>query len=452
MHHSASILSIGDELVRGQSLDTNSRWLSERLLDLGIETLEHVTIPDDVELHASTLRRLAERTPLIISTGGLGPTADDLTRDALSLAINPAAPDPLVVDGAALHDLEAKFAARGRTLSDLQRLQATRPSTARCLPNPLGTAPGLAARVLEADVFCLPGPPREMCPMFEASVRPLLRPPTGLFVRTRVLHMIGIGEGDAAKRAAHLMPRDPPRNPLVGITASGAIVSWRLRARASSAAHADALLAADESELRAIFAHHVFGADAQTLPATIISALAQRGETLAVCESCTAGLLGAMLTEPSGASAVFQGGLITYSNTLKQSLAHVSPDTLAAHGAVSREVASEMAQGTLRALGATHALAITGIAGPTGGSPDKPVGTVWIALASAPPSASSAPAPIHVDARRFLIPGDRADIRERAARSALAMLHFHLAARSTHPASSAHLTQPSAPLLFQTSP
>lgn len=426
MHSTAAILSIGDELTRGQNLDTNSRWLSSQLLNVGIETVEHVTIPDHVDHHSQALSRLALHADLIISTGGLGPTADDLTRDALALAIARASgdtgPEPLVVDAHAMRDLEAKFAARGRPLSDLQRLQAYRPRSARCIPNALGTAPGLVAQVGRAEVFCLPGPPREMVPMFEHHVLPALRPPSHTAIQTRLLHMIGIGEGDAAKLAGSLLARD--RNPLLGITATGSVVSWRLCARASTQAQATALLDADEAALRTLFNAHIFGTGQESLPATIIQRLAARSLTLGVVESCTAGLLGAMLTDASGASAAFRGGLVTYSNSLKQSLANVSEDALAQHGAVSPEVALHMASGGLVTLNADIALAITGVAGPTGGSPEKPVGTIWVALAAKPGAFS--PQPV-LHARRFLIPGDRADVRERAARAALAMLHFALA-------------------------
>lgn len=411
-HTHAAIISIGDELTRGQNLDTNSKWLSSALMDVGIETVEHVTIPDDARVHAATLTRLATAAPLIISTGGLGPTADDLTRDALAAAMH----DRLIVDEPSLRDLEAKFAKRGRTLTDLQRLQTLRPSNAANIPNPLGTAPGLHGRVLDAEVFCLPGPPAEMHAMFYAHVAPRLHSPPDQIVRTRLLHMIGIGEGDAAKAAGELLDRS--RNPLIGITASDAVVSWRVRSRATTMHEADAALDADERELRARFQPYIFGVGNQTLAGVVIDELRARRETLGVVESCTGGTLAALLTDVPGASDVFRAGLVTYATEAKSQLAHVPQALVAEYTPVSSECAAAMAAGGLRTLSVHHSIAITGIAGPAGGTTQHPVGTVFIAVASS----SSPAATERIETRRFLIPGSRADVRQRASRLALGML------------------------------
>ncbi len=471
-HTHAAIVSIGDELTLGQSLDTNSMWLAERLMALGISTVEHVTIGDDTERNAAAFARLAASAPLVISTGGLGPTLDDLTRQALAALLN----EPLITDPDALADLERRFAARRRSLNDLQRSQALRPRSARCLPNPNGTAPGLHAAIdlppqrwggggrnaeaassrfseregvesafpphASSDIFCLPGPPNEMKPMFEACVVPLLRPAPGRVIRTRFLQVIGIGEGDAASAVANingkdLMRRD--RNPLVGITASGAQLTWRIRSEGTaSAAAAEAALDQTEAAIRGALGAHVFASGEVTLAGAVLKELGRRTRTLGAVESCTGGMLGELITAEPGSSSVFRGGLVTYSNELKTALADVPPAILAAHGAVSRETAEAMAEGGLTRLGVDECLAITGIAGPGGGSEAKPVGTVYIALASRgggasgrPGGQSSAGAPNppnpRVTGRRFLIPGDREDIRLRAARTGLGMLWLSLA-------------------------
>lgn len=419
MHHSASILSIGDELAIGQKLDTNGQWIAEALTLRGIIVREHVTIADDLDHHVETIRRLAARTPLLISTGGLGPTSDDLTREALARVMG----EPLVEDVEALAHVRSIMEKRGRELTDLQRAQALRPRSARCLANVNGTAPGLWGRVSDCDVVCLPGPPSEMKPMFDRLVSPELRPPVGSVVRTRVLHCLGIGEGDLAKRLGALMMRD--RNPLVGTTASGGVVSIRIRYQGPEGPDAE-MMRETETLARRAADPFVFGDEQQTIESVILDLLRERGDRLVVAESCTAGGLGAMVSRTPGSSAALLGGWITYSDAMKSALLSVPRAMLESYGAVSAEVAQHMAEGALRHShevgGAQHALAISGIAGPDGGSEQKPVGTVFIALASAD-LGSGKP---RIDSRRFLITGGRNEIRDRAARLALMMLRFRL--------------------------
>jgi nicotinamide-nucleotide amidase len=419
-HRTAAIISAGDELTLGQKLDTNSKWIAERLVGMGIVPIEHATVPDDRAAHASAFSRLAAGADLIVCTGGLGPTADDLTRHALADATG----DTLVEDAEALRQIEAWFAARGRRMGELNRTQALRPSRGLVLPNAHGTAPGLTAglsRPSACDVFCLPGPPAEMQPMFETHVAPRLRPPAGRAVRTRVLHCVGIGESDLAARLGTLMARE--RNPTVGTTASGGVVSVRLRFQgAGSPRQADDALDADERAVRGLVGDFIFGAGDDTLAQAVVRELAAQGRTLVVAESCTGGLLGGTLTAAPGSSAVFAGGWIAYDNRVKTGALGVPAGLLAAHGAVSREVAAAMAEGALRSSPApAHAaLAVTGVAGPDGGTPDKPVGTVWIALARAGEA---------IDARRFSMGGDRESVRRWSVLAALGVLWMHLRGR-----------------------
>lgn len=440
VHSSACILSIGDELIRGQNLDTNSMALSARLMDLGIETIEHATIGDSVSATRDTIHRFIRdlRAPLIIITGGLGPTQDDLTREALAEVLG----ESLIEDPDSLARLTARLSARNRPVTDAQRTQALRPPSAIPIPNDNGTAPGLFAAfrqsapsqpLIRTDIVCLPGPPNEWKPMFEAHIVKRLSPPRNRTVRTRLLHMYGLPEADAGAMIPGLMARD--RNPLVGITASGGVLTWRIRALdphapqtladySSASAHnaasrADSVEDPLESTIGLIkdqMGEFIFGEGTDTLASVIIRELTHRRATVATVESCTGGLLGARLTDVPGASAAYGGGWVTYANAMKERLVGVQPQTLAQHGAVSSETALEMALGGLHRAAADFAVAITGIAGPDGGTPEKPVGTVWIAVAHA-----AATGPIAF-VRRFLIPGTRADIRDRAATAALSLL------------------------------
>lgn len=419
-HTAAAIVSMGDELLLGQSLDTNSKWIADRLTSRGVVPIEHVTVGDDLCAAVEVFRRLAARADLIVSTGGLGPTADDLTRQALAEAMG----EPLVEDAEALGWIEGWFAGRGSEMPPLNRTQALRPRSARLIANEHGTAPGIVAAIARegggaAEVYCLPGPPSEMIPMWERDVEPALRPPAGRTIRTRVLHTFGIGESDLAGRLGDLMART--RNPLVGTTASKGVVSVRLRYEGPLPPE-DAVAALDGTELlvRAAASPYLFGADPETLASTVLGLLRARGERLAVAESCTGGMLGEMLTETPGASDVFLGGWITYSNEMKTRELGVAGGLLGpgGPGAVSREVAEAMAAGALERSGADHALAITGIAGPGGGSEEKPVGTVWIARAARGGGS---------EARRFRFKGSRDVVRHRAAMCALGMLRFALA-------------------------
>lgn len=418
-HATASILSVGDELILGQSLDRHAQWLADRLTSLGVRTLEHVTVDDDHARMVSAIRRLADQSDLLLITGGLGPTADDLTREALAEVLA----EDLVEDAPALADLLAWFEGRGKPMPGRNRVQALRPASARCLDNPNGTAPGLAATISagerSCDLFALPGPPREMHPMFERFVAPAIRPTRD--VRTRVLRTFGLGESAVAELLGELMDRD--RNPLIGTTASQGIVSIRIRWEGPlDVPSPTALLDADEHAVRDRLGPIVLGLEPDLgkapLVAAISSLLRERNQTLATVESCTAGGIGQAITGLPGSSDVYLGGFVTYTNRLKAQLVGVPEELLRAHGAVSPEVARAMALGGLARTAADHCLALTGIAGPDGGSDDKPVGTVWIALASENSTVA--------DVRRFVFKGGREAVREWSVNAALGMLRARL--------------------------
>ena len=422
-HHRAAIVSIGDELAIGQSLDTNSRWISEQLTDRGIVIAEHRTLPDDADGMLAALRELAASTPLVVLTGGLGPTDDDLTRQTLASLLG----EPLVEDEASLRALHARARSLGRALNDNNRRQALRPPSARSLENDRGTAPGLHARISiddrTCDVYCLPGPPFEMKAMFGREIEPALNPPASAAIHTRTLRCYSIAESDAAGVLAELMHRD--RNPLVGTTASSGVITVRIRFTGPARA-AEAAIAGAESVVRERLGPHIYDDTDRSLAELALDLLRERGESLALAESCTGGMLASSLTAVPGSSAVFAGGFVCYSNEQKTHAVGVDTALLETHGAVSEPVARALALNTLaRVTNAQHALAITGIAGPTGGSDAKPVGTVWVAHAARSPTLSEHGGH-HLAVRLFRFPGDRGAIRRRAAQAALAMLAFRL--------------------------
>lgn len=424
MHTRAAILSTGDELVLGQLLDTNARWMAERLTERGIRVTECRIVGDDLSDLTTAMTSLAATHDLLIVSGGLGPTDGDLTRAAIAKVTG----DTIVFDQVQADRLTAMLAKRGRTVNERQLRQAHRPSRAVCLDNDFGTAPGLAARIEQdghgCDVLCLPGPPNELHPMWERSVQPRLR--AERLVRMRLLYVVGVPEADLSARLGDLTVRD--RVPLVGMTASSGIITIRMRYEGAagadagvSAAEADQLLDRDEGVIRERLGAHVVGRRASTdessdrvLAAGVLEAARGAGLSVAVAESCTGGGLGELLTAIAGSSDVFAGGVIAYSNDVKQSLLGVPREMLVEHGAVSGQVAGAMAAGCARVTGTGLAVSITGVAGPGGGSEAKPVGTVWIGLK----------APGGAEARRFHFTGTRDDIRQRAVISALAMLRF----------------------------
>lgn len=428
-HTLAAIVSMGDELTLGQSLDTNSRWLAQRLVERGIVPMEHLTLPDDLAGITAALQRLADDHDLILCTGGLGPTADDLTRQALAQASG----DVLIEDPVSLEQIRTWFAGRGRAMPSLNAVQALRPSRGSAIPNEQGTAPGIAAHISSAagdgaDCFCMPGPPREMMAMFDSRLAGLLRPPAGRTVLTRSLHTMGLGESEIAARLGDLMRRDA--SPLVGTTASWGMVSVRIRYEGTGPAQeAQRAIRVVEQRVRESVGRWVICEQEASLAAAAVDALRRASQTLTVVESCTAGLLGSLIGEIPGASDVFAGGWITYSNRLKHSQVGVPEELLAAHGAVSAQTAAAMARGGLERGGADHCLAITGIAGPSGGSEEKPVGTVYIAHGNRHPQGQHA----LIDVRRFQMAGDRESIRQWSARSALAILWYALAGRADTP-------------------
>ncbi|GAB5495240.1 MAG: competence/damage-inducible protein A [Phycisphaerales bacterium] len=415
-HKTAAILSIGDELTLGQKLDTNSKWLSEQLVVRGVTPILHVTVSDGLEVLTHRIVSLAADHDLVVMTGGLGPTADDLTRQALADAMG----DALIEDIDALRDLHQWFEGRGIPMPGTNRVQAMRPLGARCLKNDRGTAPGLHGLVHGADVFCLPGPPSEMHPMFERDVVGSLRPE--IKILTRVMPTVGMGESAIAQQIGELMDRS--RNPLIGTTASSGVVFIRMRYEGKDETQGATLLDEAEGQVRELLGDHVISSEDRSLPEIVLGILKERGQTLATVESCTGGMIGQVLTGVPGSSVSYVGGFVTYSNEMKMKLVGVDRSVLDSVGAVSEECCRQLVRGGREHSGADYAVAVTGIAGPDGGSDEKPVGTVWIGVEG--PGG-------YEDIRQFRLGRDREQIRRRTVTNALAMVWMAMTGKGEMP-------------------
>jgi nicotinamide-nucleotide amidase len=374
---SAEILCIGTELLLGNITNGNARWIAEQLAALGIPHHRQLVVGDNRERLIAELQAAAQRCRVLITTGGLGPTPDDLTTEAIAAAFGA----PLVEHPQVWAEIQARLAARGRPCAASNRRQAFLPAGAALLPNPTGTAPGMIwSPRPDFTILTFPGVPSEMRAMWKATAAPWLQAAglaEGVFA-SRMLHFWGVGESNLAEQMADLLEGT---NPTVAPYAGSGEVKLRITARAATAEAAAQLLEPVEAEIRSRTGALCFGVDEASLASVVLDQLRRRGQTLAVAESCTGGGLGAVLAAVPGASDVLLGGVIAYANSVKEGLLGVPAALLEAHGAVSDPVAHAMAEGARRATGADWALAITGVAGPGGGSPEKPVGLVHIAVA-----------------------------------------------------------------------
>ena len=390
----AEVLTIGDELLRGEITDSNKSFLSQRLLTLDIETRFHVTCADDRADMAEVFRRAAARSDVVLVSGGLGPTRDDLTIEVLADTFGL----ELVLHEPSLEALRGFFARFGREMAAINEKQAWFPEGAEVLDNPIGTAPGTMLAVPSdglqvaagerspsggsALFFCMPGVPRELYKMMDEQVLPRIasRRRVVSWVRASLLRTFGIGESNLDE-----MLRDValPEGVALGFRTQFPDNHVRPVARAASAAEADAKLARSCELLRERLGALVYGEGEETLEAVTGRLLTERGATLAVAESCTGGMIGELLTATPGSSVYFKGGVVAYWNDAKTSLLGVPDEMLKQHGAVSEPVARAMAEGARARFGTDLAVATTGIAGPTGGSAEKPVGLIYVALASA---------------------------------------------------------------------
>lgn len=414
---SVELIAVGTELLLGQLLDTNTKFIEERLAENGIDVRATHVVGDNRERIAAAIESALGRADGVITTGGLGPTVDDLTKEAVCEALD------LGVElyEPALQQMERMFTAIGRPMRANNRKQAELPSGSRPLPNPNGTAPGFIA--FDADgkfVACTPGVPREMKPMLIDQIVPFLRERLGTndAIYTRVLHTIGIGESEIDHRIGDLFRRSD--NPKIAVLAHDFRADVKITVKSNSAEAAEAMIAPLQSQIEGRLEGHVFGSDDATPASAIHDFLDARNLKVALAESFTGGRIAAALTSVPGSSRSFLGGIVAYDNSVKIAQLGVSEATIAASGAVSAETAAEMARGARRCFGADLALATTGIAGPEGGTSEKPVGLAWFALDDAH---------AETETQHFQLGGEREAIAQRATTIALGILWQHLRAR-----------------------
>jgi nicotinamide-nucleotide amidase len=426
----AEILTIGDELNRGEITDTNAAWLADQLSGSGFDVRYRSGVGDRPADMTAALTQAAGRSQVVIVTGGLGPTSDDLTVDVLAELLHT---EP-VEEPAHRERLLARFAERGLALTPNNLRQVRIPREAQALTNRTGLAPGFCCALKGAQIFVLPGVPREMKPMFQEQVLPRLRAfldaglPAGgraAAAARRTYRVIGMGESHVDHRLRDLLEQPlPDGGEDEGRRRYGELATLHYRlafpeilvtlvVRGQDQGAAKRVLDHLDPEVRRRLGGALYSEGQDDLPVVVGRTLRERGATLATAESCTGGMIGEMMTAVPGSSAYFLGGVISYANEVKRQVLGVREQTLQEHGAVSEACVREMAEGVRRLTGATYGVAVSGIAGPEGGTPDKPVGTVHLAVAG----------PDEVVTRRVFWPGDREQVRRIASCAALNVLH-----------------------------
>ncbi|NLK21709.1 MAG: competence/damage-inducible protein A [Epulopiscium sp.] len=399
----AEILSVGTELLLGDIVNTNAQYIAKRLADIGIGVYHQSVVGDNESRLYDAFSLALKRADIVITTGGLGPTKDDLTKEIAAMISG----KDMVMDGESLEWIKSYFLKIGRTMTESNIKQAYFPKGATIFHNNNGTAPGCAIEVGEKKIILLPGPPREMKPMFEESVIPYLIPFQEGILVSKVLRICGIGESQVEDMLKDLI--DIQTNPTIALYAKTGEVTIRITAKAPKKENANALIKPIDEKIRSILGDNIYGEGIVSLEDVVANLLIKNNKTIAVAESCTGGLLAAKLINYPGISAVFKEGAVTYSNEAKVSRLGVNADTLKNHGAVSKETAKEMAKGICKTGGTDIGISTTGIAGPEGGTTQKPVGLVYVGLCIDG----------EVNYKRFQFRGNRQNIRERAVISAL---------------------------------
>ena len=407
----AEIIAIGSELLTPERTDTNGLWLTEKLNGIGIEVKLKTIVGDDDARLEETIRDAMKRSRAVIMTGGLGPTEDDITRKIAARAMN----RRLLLNEKVLENIRTKFLSLGRQMPEINSRQAMVIDGAEVLDNPNGSAPGMYIEHEGRSVVVLPGPPREMRPMFETFVLPKLAAKAGdVRVVRRILRVAGMGESAVDEKIAPVYTQY--KNPQTTILFNRSEIEIHLTAQAKTERDAELLLDGLAGQIEERLGHSIFAFRGETMEEVIGLRLAVAGFTLAVAESCTGGLISQRLTEVPGSSVYFMEGVVTYSNDAKTRSLGVDSELIVKHGAVSAEVAEAMAEGVRRRADTDFGIAVTGIAGPGGGSEEKPVGLVYIALSD----------DAHTEHRKLMLPGDRHLIRWRASQAALDLLRRRL--------------------------
>ncbi len=393
---SAEILTIGDELLSGESADTNSQFLDGRLERWGYMVRRHTTVADDLSAIAEAFRELSARADLVISSGGLGPTEDDLTLAALGQALGV----ELLLDEPTLERIRARFQSFGRPMTPNNERQARVPARGEVLPNAVGTAPGFRAELGRAQIYLVPGVPREMRWFADEVIGPRVDRGRPVLVR-RTLKVMGVGESKLEHDITDIVKAHGDVR--FGYRTLG------LENHVKLAAVDGAALARAEAAVRERLGAQIYGVEGDVLETSVVQALIARGLSVAVAESCTGGLVQKRITDVAGASGCFFGGVVAYANEVKTRALGVPAELIALHGAVSEEVACAMAAGVRAAMGASFGVSTTGVAGPGGGTPQKPVGLVYVGLSG----------PAGTTAERLMVPGDREQIRSFSASFAI---------------------------------
>jgi nicotinamide-nucleotide amidase len=408
---SAEIIAIGSELLTPDRTDSNSLWLTEQLNEIGVEVKLKTIVGDDEARLEETIRDALKRSDIVITTGGLGPTEDDITRQVSARAIG----KELLYHADIEEHLRERFRGWGREMPEINKRQAYAIEGSEILPNPNGSACGMMVETHGKVLAIFPGPPREMQPMFTDHVLPkLLERAGGVIVRRRILRVSGMGESAIDEAIAPIY--NTYKNVQTSILFSKSEVEVHLSAKSTDEAKALATLDELANKITEKLGIAVFATNGETMEQVIAKLLTDRSETVSTAESCTGGLIARRLTELPGSSKYCMEGAVTYSNEAKIRTLNVSQETLDKFGAVSQETAEEMARGMRERADTDYAISVTGVAGPDGGSEDKPVGTVWFGLASRS----------KVKTIKLLFPGDRYLIRWRSSQAALDLLRRHL--------------------------
>ncbi len=404
----AEFIAVGTEILLGDIANSHARFLSLEFAKLGIGVYYHAAVGDHLGRIVSQLQLALERSQVIVITGGLGPTDDDLTRNAVAKACDL----PLVYDEDAFQSLIVPYFVKlGRPFLDVHKRQAERIGDAKFLPNARGTAPGQYLEWNGRHLFLLPGPPLEMQGMYGDEVKPILEGISGSgSITSRVLHLIGIGESAAEAKVLDILQTQS--NPTIAPLAGEGEMLFRITAKSKTKEEALALIAPIEKEITARLGHYIYGYDEDTLSLVVFRRLLEKRVKVGFAESCTGGLLSSMLVDIPGSSEVFAGSVIAYHNEVKVAQLGVSEVVLSHDGAVSEETAKQMAQGIRNRLNCDFGVSVTGIAGPTGGTADKPVGLVYVAATNGQTTTVA----------RHVFPGSRTQVRVRAAKAALKQL------------------------------
>jgi len=410
----AEIIAIGSELLTPTKTDTNSLWLTEKLNEIGIEVKLKTIVGDDEARLEDTIKDAVKRSDIVISTGGLGPTEDDITRKISAQAVG----RELVFHEELVEDLIERFRRWGREMPEINKRQAFVIEGAEILPNPNGSAVGMSVKIGDKFFIILPGPPRELKPMFEKYVLPKLRETAGeIFVKRKVLRVTGMGESAADELIAPIYTLY--KNPNTSTLFNRSELEIHLTAQSATEAEADALNKELAAKIIEKLGVAVFSVNGETMEEIVGKLLRERSETLSVAESCTGGLIGARLTDVAGSSDYFIEGAVVYANQAKIETLNVSAELIDKYGAVSAEIAEAMASGMREKAKTDYAVSVTGIAGPSGGTEEKPVGLVFVGYADE----------IQVKSVKVDLPGDRYLIRWRASQFALDYLRRKLLRR-----------------------